>query len=95
MTTHAAQHSLPSFAQAFSSEAALGSISSGNNSLPPIHQRQRPKDDERTAGRKRARTEATRDDDGGDEEDECVALFGSPLLSPLTPVLLLQTRDSD
>ncbi|KAJ7044023.1 hypothetical protein C8F04DRAFT_1071338 [Mycena alexandri] len=70
MTTHAAQHSLPSFAQAFSSEAALGSISSGNNSLPPIHQRQRPKDDERTAGRKRARTEATRDDDAGDDDDE-------------------------
>ncbi|KAJ7212204.1 hypothetical protein GGX14DRAFT_519786 [Mycena pura] len=37
MTAHA-PHSLPSFAQAFS-EPSLGSISSGNNSLPPIHMR--------------------------------------------------------
>ncbi|KAJ7288441.1 hypothetical protein C8J57DRAFT_1166162 [Mycena rebaudengoi] len=40
MTTHA-PHSLPSFAQAFS-EPSLGSISSGNNSLPPIHSRSPP-----------------------------------------------------
>ncbi|KAJ7175773.1 hypothetical protein C8R46DRAFT_69114 [Mycena filopes] len=71
MTTQAAQHSLPSFAQAFSSEAALGSISSGNNSLPPIHSRRQrsPRSDERAAGRKRARTEATRDDAHDDDED--------------------------
>ncbi|KAJ7696078.1 hypothetical protein B0H17DRAFT_417394 [Mycena rosella] len=41
MTTHA-PHSLPSFAQAFSGEPPLGSISSGNNSLPPIHTRSPP-----------------------------------------------------
>ncbi|KAJ7134529.1 hypothetical protein C8R44DRAFT_427860 [Mycena epipterygia] len=41
MTTHA-PHSLPSFAQAFSEQPPLGSISSGNNSLPPIHTRSPP-----------------------------------------------------
>ncbi|KAJ7645447.1 hypothetical protein DFH06DRAFT_584400 [Mycena polygramma] len=41
MTTHA-PHSLPSFAQAFSGDPPLGSISSGNNSLPPIHTRSPP-----------------------------------------------------
>ncbi|KAJ7459769.1 hypothetical protein FB451DRAFT_1341591 [Mycena latifolia] len=41
MTTHV-PHSLPSFAQAFSGEPPLGSISSGNNSLPPIHTRDPP-----------------------------------------------------
>ncbi|KAJ6619507.1 hypothetical protein B0H10DRAFT_2163925 [Mycena sp. CBHHK59/15] len=40
MTTHG-PHSLPSFAQAFS-DPSLGSISSGNNSLPPIHTREPP-----------------------------------------------------
>ncbi|KAF7346200.1 hypothetical protein MSAN_01846900 [Mycena sanguinolenta] len=35
-------HSLPSFAQTFSNEPPLGSISSGSNSLPPIQSRSPP-----------------------------------------------------
>ncbi|KAJ7147517.1 hypothetical protein C8R43DRAFT_1097201 [Mycena crocata] len=73
MTTHAS-HSLPSFAQTFSAEPPLGSISSGNNSLPPIHTREPPvlsrrakspqrsrhtSEEDRVAGRKRSRTEVT------------------------------------
>ncbi|KAG5648298.1 hypothetical protein DXG03_004870 [Asterophora parasitica] len=68
--------SLPSFAQAFSTHS-LGSISSGNNSLPPIQTRLPPMDHRRvttpsdsaptkTSSRKRSRndvTSASRDDD--------------------------------
>ncbi|KAJ7069866.1 hypothetical protein C8F01DRAFT_1114306 [Mycena amicta] len=49
--------SLPSFAQAFS-DPSLGSISSGNNSLPPIQHR-RAKSPVEVAGRKRVRAEIT------------------------------------
>ncbi|KAJ7644059.1 hypothetical protein FB45DRAFT_287137 [Roridomyces roridus] len=40
MTTHA--RSLPSFAQAFNGDHPIGSISGGNNSLPPIHSHSPP-----------------------------------------------------
>ncbi|KAF7299055.1 hypothetical protein MIND_00853800 [Mycena indigotica] len=49
--------SLPSFAQAFS-DPSMGSISSGNNSLPPIQHR-RAKSPVESNGRKRARAEIT------------------------------------
>ncbi|KAF8073801.1 hypothetical protein FPV67DRAFT_1560143 [Lyophyllum atratum] len=91
LPTHVPQ-SLPSFAQAFSTQS-LGSISSGNNSLPPIQTRLPPMEHRRvntpssrpptedstankTAPRKRSRTDVT----SNTRDDEHSNSDGSPRL---------------
>ncbi|KAJ7758485.1 hypothetical protein DFH07DRAFT_818224 [Mycena maculata] len=90
MTTHA--QSLPSFAQAFNSEPPRSSISGGNNSLPPIYTREPPilsrraksphsrsfSEEDRSAGRKRSRTEVTstaREDDPSESDRDSPRLI--------------------
>ncbi|KAJ7794186.1 hypothetical protein B0H14DRAFT_3159232 [Mycena olivaceomarginata] len=85
MTTH----SLPSFAQTFSNQPPLGSISSGSNSLPPIQapslsrRAKSPRsrhgtEEDRVAGRKRSRTESAsgaRDDEPSDSDRDSPRLI--------------------